>query len=65
MGMLLIPEQIRFLKTSIHNLEEDLKEYADYFETAEYDKIEHNNKVQPMDHMISDGYNYKLQEVKL
>ena len=64
MGMLLIPEQIRFLKTSIHNLEEDLKEYADYFETAEYDKIEHNNKVQPMDHMISDGYNYKLQQLK-
>ncbi len=62
--MLLIPEQIRFLRNSIHNLEDELKEYSNYFETMEYEKLEINNKTQPLDHIISDGYNYKLQQLK-
>jgi len=64
MLMLLIPEQVKFLRNSIHILEEELKEYGSYFEEKKFMQIENSNKIQSVDSIIEDGYALKLRQLK-
>jgi len=62
--MLLIPEQIKFLRNSIHRLEEELKECTDYFEGRDSVRIEDSERLQPADHIIEDKYQSIMQQLK-
>lgn len=62
--MLLIPEQIKFLRSTIRALEEELKEYKSYFEGLEFTKTDKDSRFRPIDRTIEDQYQLKLQQLK-
>lgn len=61
MVMLLIPEQIKFLRNAIRSLEEEVKEYKSYFEELEFTKTDKDSRFRPIDRTIEDRYQLKLQ----
>lgn len=64
MVMLLIPEQIKFLRNAIRSLEEEVKEYKSYFEELEFAKTDKDSKFRPIDRTIEDRYQLKLQQLE-